>query len=138
MSFVEIFSRESSEASALACDNDAFFLPAVSYGLPLDDTTPATLVAFPGIYRVWLQGRDPAVSVYLAVGSSEPVAEPDDSGKPCIAFAGDMTVRLRIPPAGRDENGAYGQTLSALLNSGASSAKLFLVLTLPWLDEQGG
>ena len=138
MSYVEIFSRESSEGSVLACDNDAMFFGGKSYGVALDDTTPATLVVFPGIYRAWLKGRDPAVSVYLSVGEGD-VVEPDTNGKSCIAFSGDVTVRLRIPHAGHDsETGKYGQTVSAMLSSGASSTTLYLVPSLPWLDEQGG
>ena len=137
MAWFEVFSRETSEASALACDNDPQLFGASSYGFLINDDASTALTVAPGIYRVWLEGRSPTVTVYLAVGVGTPTAvAPDTGGKNVIAFSGDTTVRVRVPPTGTPTNGDWpGQTVAARLSTGTSDTTLFFIPVLTWQDD---
>ncbi|MEZ4408975.1 MAG: hypothetical protein R3A52_21260 [Polyangiales bacterium] len=128
------------EASALACDNIPQLLGASSYGFTVNDDASTALTVAPGIYRVWLEGRSPTVTVYLTVGvGTVTAAAPDNSGESSsIAFSGDMTVRVRVPPTGPfdKEHGEWpGQTVAALLSAGAADTTLFFIPVLTWIDD---
>lgn len=128
MSWQQDFDPEVTEASARACLTDvALTGDGVTYKLPLN-TTSAHWTLAPGIYRVFLAGRDATATVLLNQGtdSSVTAVDPSSATSPevTVAFAGDETVRIRVP-SGIPE-------LAARLLSGSGS--LYLTRVVTWKD----
>ena len=116
------FDPEIADESVRAGLNDGAIQGAASYALAV--TTASTAIEVPaGIYRVFLGGMDPAVTIALATGDSGVSASLPTSGTAvaCAVFPGSAVERVRVLP---------GATWVAAISAGGSGT-LYLAPLVP-------
>ncbi len=135
MGYQRLHDEEPTRVSEIACINDG---EGPSYALSLTTTDLTVNDLAPNIYRAFLEGMDPSLTVALttrrqpdATGVTLPVAntwggtptDPEGSEHPVAIFPGNTMVRVRVM-AGK-------QTLIVRMISGTGT--LYLVPTIPGL-----